>query len=285
MVVAPEGCLEGLVSCKSMEGDGSEETCGVQGIPMIACSRDRVRDGAGGGRGGPGLAGRPVGRRPSALRPPGSSRSRKSQLERLYRPLRQSLGSRRRRPECHCQGPADAQLAEELKRCNAQARGGPETGQGQLAHAISTGESIRNERLPRDQRDLRRRLVEVQTNQAREMREAVEAHGRKMAEIPAQFERNLARLDEQYRSLKEQIRTATRRSGTRWPSGWRNGHATCRGRARRGARAVDAVRPGLGRPGLGRPAVAPEVPPVVRLRHGHRRPGRAARRRLRPTPG
>ena len=45
------------------------------------------------------------------------------------------------------------------------------------------------------------------------MSEAVEAHRQRMAEIKTQSERNLAKLDEHYKTLKEQVRT---RYDTRW---------------------------------------------------------------------
>ena len=50
-------------------------------------------------------------------------------------------------------------------------------------------------------------MVDVQTNQAREMREAVGAHEQRMAEIPAQSERNLGQLDQEYQALKQQVQT------------------------------------------------------------------------------
>ena len=53
-------------------------------------------------------------------------------------------------------------------------------------------------------------MVEIQTTQVREMSEAVESHRRRMAEIQTQSERSLAKLDEKYKSLKEQSPHALR---------------------------------------------------------------------------
>ena len=75
------------------------------------------------------------------------------------------------------------------------------------------------------------------------MREAIEAHERQMAEIPAQSERNLAKLEEQYKTLKEQIRT---RHETKWKAladRWRDGMQHVASELAEVGRAVDEIGP------------------------------------------
>ena len=93
-------------------------------------------------------------------------------------------------------------------------------------------------------------MVDVQTTQAREMSEAVESHRRRMAEIPTQSERNLARLDEEYKTLKEQVRT---RYETKWnalAARWRDGMARVSAElAAVGGPSTRSARPGTIPPG------------------------------------
>ena len=109
-------------------------------------------------------------------------------------------------------------------------------------------------------------MVEVQTNQAREMQEAVDAHDRRMAELPAKSERDLAKLEEEYKALKEQIRARSRDASGALPSRWREGMQPRRGRASRDviARSTRSARPGTTPPGpIGRQPRP--IPPVLRF--------------------
>ena len=132
------------------------------------------------------------------------------------------------------------------------------------------------------------RMVEVQTTQQRDLRDAIDAHDRHMAELQAQAEAKSQKLDEKYRTLKEQIRS-------RHETSWRSMAETWREGMRRAAAEVEAVRreaagycPRLGRPGLGdRGRSRALVPPVLRFGEIPLDLGHAAGRRLarRPADG
>ena len=86
-----------------------------------------------------------------------------------------------------------------------------------------------------------------------------------MAELPAQSERNLAKLDEHYKSLKEQIRT---RYETKWNAladRWRDGMERVSVRARRGAAEVDEIGPTWDDPAWPDRPLPRLDPPVIRF--------------------
>ncbi|QEH32650.1 ESX-1 secretion system protein EccCa1 [Aquisphaera giovannonii] len=188
----------------------------------------------------------------------------KQQLERLYNPLRQSLADADGLLQ-FCRAGADARHSAARKK--AAARHAEELGRAKEAHAasITTGESIRDEKLREINEVYARANVEVQTNQARALRSAIDAHDARMAEIPAQSERKLAQLDEGYRTLKEQVRA--KHSG-RWDAlagRWKEGMADVARTLSAVNREVDAIGPAWDAPGWADRALPSAIPPVVRL--------------------
>ena len=62
-------------------------------------------------------------------------------------------------------------------------------------------------------------MVEVQTTQQRDMREAIDAHDRRLAELRGQVQTSLPKLDEKYKVLKERLADELRdRVARRWPT-------------------------------------------------------------------
>ncbi|WP_250846803.1 FtsK/SpoIIIE domain-containing protein [Aquisphaera insulae] len=188
----------------------------------------------------------------------------KQQIEHLYNPLRQSL-SDANGLLLFCKAGADARHAAARKQVTT--RHEDELKRAKEAHAasISTGESIRDERLREINDTYGRQRVEVQTNQARAMRAAVDGHDSRMAELPAQSERKLAQLDEGYRALKEQIST---RHEARWnnlASRWREGMAKIAAELSSVNRAVDVIGPAWDDPTWTDRPFPATIPPAIRL--------------------
>src|SRR4029079_2747512 len=88
---------------------------------------------------------------------------------------------------------------------------------------------------------------------------------RQMAEIPSQSERNLSKLEEHYKTLKEQIRT---RHETKWNAlagRWREGVQQVASELAQVRRAVDEIGPAWDDPSwIDRP-LPRKIPPVVRF--------------------
>ena len=79
------------------------------------------------------------------------------------------------------------------------------------------------------------------------MSQAGRDHDRqRMSEIRTQSERNLAKLDEKYKSLKEQVRTRHEKKWTALGGRWRDGMQHVKYRALRGAALRCRNRPPLG---------------------------------------
>ena len=94
-------------------------------------------------------------------------------------------------------------------------------------------------------------MTEVQTTQQRELRDAIDAHDRLMAELKVQAEAKAIKLDEKYQALKEQIRTRHEAAWQAMAESLARGDAARRRGARRDRARGRRLRPALGRPGLG----------------------------------
>ena len=106
----------------------------------------------------------------------------KTQLQRLYNPLVQSLADADGLT-AYCRAQADARYAEERKRLATRHEEDLKRAKESHVQAIDIGETKRDERIRQINEIYAQRMVDVQTTQQREMREAVEAHRRRMAEI------------------------------------------------------------------------------------------------------
>ena len=125
-------------------------------------------------------------------------------------------------------------------------------------------------------------MVEVQTTQRARLRDAIDAHDRRMAELKSQSESRLPKLDEKYQTLKEQIRVpTTRRPGATMADALARRHAA----GGRGARTRSTARSTGYGPRWDDPAWAIAALPARRpaggpVRRGPARPRHAARRGL-----
>ena len=108
-------------------------------------------------------------------------------------------------------------------------------------------------------------MVEVQTTQQRDMREAIDQHDRRLAELRTQVETSLPKLDEKYKAAQgavgDELRDRLARDG-RSLAGWDEGR---RRRARRDQPRGRRLLPGLERRVLVRRSLPRVVPPVVRF--------------------
>jgi hypothetical protein len=186
------------------------------------------------------------------------------QLERLYKPLSQSLADARG-SNAYCKALAEARYGEERKRLAA--RNDDELKRAKEAHekAIAAGETARDERLREINDAYARRIVEVQTNQATEMSAAVRDNERRMASIPAESERSLARLDQEYKTLKEQVRSRHEKKWTNLAGRWSEGMKRVTTELAQVAQGVDQIGPAWDDPRWNDRSLPRQVPPVVRF--------------------
>jgi hypothetical protein len=91
------------------------------------------------------------------------------------------------------------------------------------SRSITAGESQRDERLRKINEVYATRMTEVQTAQQRDLRDAIDAHERLMADLKAQAQAKAAKLDEKYRTLKEQVRSRHEASWKAMADAWHEG--------------------------------------------------------------
>jgi hypothetical protein len=157
----------------------------------------------------------------------------RDQLERLYLPLRQALADADHLAT-HCRAGVDAQLHEARRVIAARRDADHKRADANHSRAIVEGETRRDERLRKINEVFAARTTEVQTTQQRDLRDAIDAHDRLMAEIKSQAEAKALKLDEKYRSLKEQVRSRHETSWAAMAEGWREG-------MRRASEEVDTI--------------------------------------------
>ncbi len=144
---------------------------------------------------------------------------------------------------------------------------------------IADGEANRDERLRQINEVFARKKVETQTRLAREMREAVDAHDKRMAELPVQHEASVRKLEEKYQALKEKIRAHHETGWNSLATRWHEGMAGVQAAARRGPSRGRRLRPALGRPLVGRPPLSQRRPADAPDRRDPGRPRNPPRRR------
>jgi hypothetical protein len=188
----------------------------------------------------------------------------RTQLARLYNPLLQSLADARGL-NAHCKSTADALFAGERKRLATRHEEELKRTKESHARAIATGEALRDERLREINEAYAARMVEVQTTQARQMREAVEEHEARVAEIPAQSERSLTKLEENYRTLKEQVRARFTKKWDALSGHWFEGMKRVASELSQVRRAVDQIGPTWDDASWSDRLLPGQVPPVIRF--------------------
>ena len=188
----------------------------------------------------------------------------KTQLQRLYNPLVQSLADADGLT-AYCRAQAEARYAEERKRLATRHEEDMKRAKESHVRAIDIGETKRDERIRQINEIYAQRMVDVQTAQAREMSEAVESHRRRMAEIQTESERNLVKLDEHYKSFKEQVRTRFETKWTALAARWRDGMERVSSELSAARRTVDEIGPTWDDPSWPDRPLPRLVPPVIRM--------------------
>ncbi len=108
-------------------------------------------------------------------------------------------------------------------------------------------------------------MVDVQTTQATAMSEAVDANRQRMAELKVQTERGLVKLDENYQSLKEQVKSRYEKKWAAMAGRWREGMERVTAELAAVRQAVDAVGPPWDDPSWADRPLPRSLPPVLRL--------------------
>ena len=203
----------------------------------------------------------------------------KNQLERLYLPLMHALADADNLVT-YCRLRLDARLHEVRKVISARREEDLKKADANHARAISAAEARRDERLRKINEVYATRITEVQTQQQRDLRDAIDAHDRLMADLKAQAEAKSTKLDEKYRTLKEQVRSRHEASWQAMAGAWHEG-------IRHAALEVDWVErqsagycPRWDDPVWPSRALPRDLPPALRFGEVAARPGRPAGRHL-----
>jgi hypothetical protein len=188
----------------------------------------------------------------------------KTQLERLYNPLHQTL-SDADVLTAYCRGVVDAQLKEERRRLTAMRDDELKRAEDEYRKSIANGEAHRDERLRKINEVYAERMVEIQTGQQRDLRAALDAHDRRLSELRAQVEISFPKLERKYQSMKEQIKgryeTAWRAMADLWREGMRHAAAELDAVNRE----VNGYYPPWDDPVWSEPRLPRVVPPVIRF--------------------
>ena len=146
----------------------------------------------------------------------------KTQLQRLYKPLAQSLADAEGLA-AHARSQIDARAQEADNRLAAQLASALQKAKTDHAKAIAQGEAHRDERLREINDVYARKLAEIQTNQSSRMKEAVEAHEHRVSELRSKNEAGASRLDADDRAYREQsesdYKTGLSNARNRWRAG------------------------------------------------------------------
>jgi hypothetical protein len=155
------------------------------------------------------------------------ARLSKAQLEHLYTPLMQSLADADGLA-AYCRDREEARFQEVRRSVAVRRDEDIKRAEQNHRQTIARGESERDEKLRAINEVYAERMVEVQTTQQREMRDAVAEFDRRTAELKAQSQTSLAKLDQKYKDVKELIRSRHETAWSAMADRWRAGmeHAT-----------------------------------------------------------
>ncbi len=213
---APLKLLEGLLIPKLMKG-----TREVWVYILVVGSLLGIAVMAGGGAAGIG-GGLAAGAASAGLLRVWLMKVSKNQLERLYMPLMHALADADNLVN-DCRARVDARLHEARKVISARREEDLKKADANHARAITAAEARRDERLRKINEVYATRITDVQTQQQRDLRDAIDAHDRLMADLKAQAEAKTIKLDEKYRTLKEQVRARHAASWQAMAQSWHEG--------------------------------------------------------------
>jgi DNA segregation ATPase FtsK/SpoIIIE, S-DNA-T family len=160
---------------------------------------------------------------------------------------------------------ADEQYKAEKTRVAATRDEAHAKAKAKQAKAIADGEATRDERLRIINEVYAKRKQETQTKLARDMRDAVDLHDRRMGEIPAQHEAAVKKLEEKYQALKVKIRTHHQSGWQAMATAWHDGMSKARANLDLVHREVDAYAPRWDDPTWLDRTFPKAVPPLFRI--------------------
>ena len=188
----------------------------------------------------------------------------KAQVGRLHAPLSQAVVDADALA-AYGRAQADARLKE--RRAKVADRRDLETQQIKQKHAsaMSAAEKLRDERLRGINEVYAQRMVEIQTKQQVEIREAIDSYERRKAEGGAQHAAALQRLDEKYRGLKQKLQDRHEAAWNALAVRWRAGREHVAAEFAAAGREADAVGPPWDDPSWLDRAFPRAVPTAIRF--------------------
>jgi len=188
----------------------------------------------------------------------------KSQVGKLYYPISQVLVDADALAAGRLAAAEERHHAERLRLVEARDEATLRAKHEQ-ARAIAAAEADRDERLRRINEVYAGRKVETQTKMALEMREAVDAHEKRKAELPALYEAGTRKLDEKSADLRGRISSGHDAAWRDLADRWHRGMAAARAGLDAVAREVDAIGPAWDDPSWADRAFPAAVPPALRF--------------------
>jgi S-DNA-T family DNA segregation ATPase FtsK/SpoIIIE len=188
----------------------------------------------------------------------------RTQVGKFYYPLMQALIDAQALVQ-EARSTADEVFkAERLKVATARDEAMQKAKQKQST-TITNGENDRDERLRVINEVYARRRVEIQTKLAREMREAIDLHDKRMIEIPAQHEAAIQKLEAKYHDLKARIRAHHEAAWQEMANRWHEGMASVRTSTDAIASEVSTYAPRWDDPSWPDRPFPKAVPPMLRV--------------------
>ncbi len=188
----------------------------------------------------------------------------KTQLERLYVPLTQSLADADLLT-VYCRTLVDNRLKGEKRRLTTRREDDLKRADDNYRVAFVTAEAKRDEKLRKINEVYAERMVEIQTAQQRDMRDAIDVHDRRMAEIRTYSESAFPKLEGKYKALKERIATSYSSAWQEMASRWRDGMVQAASLLEGIQREVDLYCPAWNAPEWSERGLPKVVPPAVRF--------------------
>ena len=185
------------------------------------------------------------------------------QLERLYVPLAQTLADTDGLT-AYCRALVDAKRKEALERAAARHEDDLKKVKQAHAAAIAKGEADRDERLRKINEVYAQSMMDVQTTQTRAMRDAVDAHDRRVVELKNLKESSFSKLEANYQTLKEQVRTRFDAAWSELSQRWRSGMTAAAAELEAVRAEVESHSPGWDSPEWASRAVPKSAPSVLR---------------------
>ena len=188
----------------------------------------------------------------------------KTQISRYHDPIAQSLLDADLLA-AHCRALASDRDKAQRARSAATREDDLLKAKNSHAKAVGSGESQRDERLRQINERYAKTIVDVQTRQHTELREAVGAYETRKGGLQARYSAATGKVDEKYHALKDKTRTQYEASRAEFSTLWHGGMERALAEVNEVGRAVDAYGPGWNDPSWESRPFPKLVPPVVRF--------------------